>query len=136
MRRFVTCIAIAGVLVQLFAIVSAYELATFASLDSFAAREVMPVFARARLAWLLQLGAVAAGAVSLVAHRPLRRPLVVRSVIYTGLAFIVAAVLGHPWLRVVAEIVALSVPLTAIAAAWPGRGTPRHAHRSCLYPRR
>lgn len=133
MRRFVTCIAIAVVLVQLFAIASAYELATFDSLDSFAAREVMPVFARARRAWCLQLGAVAAGAVAFVAYPPVRRPLVVRGIVYTALAFIVAAVFGHPWLRVVAEIVALSVP---IAAAWSGRGTPRHAHRSCLYPRR
>ena len=123
MRRFVTSVAIAIVLVQLFAIVSAYELATFDSLNSFSASDVMPIFTRARFSRWLQLGAVAAGAVALVAYfrarrRGPRERLVLRSIIYTTLAFIVAAAFGNPWLRVVAEIVALSVPLTAIAAAW------------------
>lgn len=123
MRRFVTSIAIVVVLVQLFASFSAYELATFDSLDSFAASEVMPIFARARFARWFQLGALVAGAVALVAYlrarpRGPRERLVVRSIIYTALAFTVSAVFGNPWLQVVAEIVALSVPLTAIAATW------------------
>jgi hypothetical protein len=127
-RRFVTSIAIAVVLVQLFAIFSAYELATFDTLDSFAASDVMPLFARAGYVRWLQLGALVAGAVAFVAYlrarrRTSRERLFVRSIIYSGLAYVIAAVFGNPWLHVVAATVTLSVPLTAIAAAWIERTT-------------
>jgi hypothetical protein len=120
-RRFVTSIAIAVVLVQLFAIFSAYELATFDTLDSFAASDVMPVFARARCARWLQLAAIVAGAIAIGSYlrarqRDPRERLFVRSLIYSGLAYTVAAVFASPWLHVVAGIVTLSVPLTAIVA--------------------